>query len=1494
MRQRQLIAAASALGAILGVTAPAAALQGPGPGAVSASTLKLPDKPASVHGLSDAASLNAFSGQVSYAIPIELPQGPAGFGPSLALNYSGELGNGSLGIGWRLSGTTITRSLRQGVPRYDDSDELDLEGIGSEGRLIRDPAIAGRYWVEGQGHAIRVDRQGSHFEVYDGAGNHYFLGVDSEGIEGVSGKTRGWHLEWMENVVGQKIRFHYLRDGNHLYLSSISWGPNNAFLLTVAHEGRPDVHTSYRTGYEVRTALRVSRLTVTAFGETARSYELTYDDTTFPVSRLVRVHMRGRGGVGALPDLTLTYVKATPAQVVQLENVGGWVLESRGVTLLDVDGDGMSDLARLELGNHQYRKNIGSGKFADPRPLSGAGDVDLQAGTLMDVDGDAHADLVHVVNDTWRVEKLVGEEWQSVGPWAGTVGVPLHAVGAVLADINGDGRTDVIQGRASGLLINFGRGGGLTAGVALPRIQTDAETEPGNKNVRFVDMNGDGLTDVAWLTDGWMKLFAGTGDGHFVPFAHVVWPWLQARVDPVVNLDDLVLADLDRDGLIDLIRFTAGNVVWYPGLTGGRLSPTARAVGRPEGAAADAIVTVGDINGNGSADIVWSSPRGLWALDIAGVGTAGMLATISNGLGKSTTISYSTSALLSVQAEQAGKAWEQKLPASIPVAVQTDIDPGAGGPPRLFRIGVRDGLWDGQERRFAGFLTAEQASGAERNEDVRFEETFFNAGLGASRVLRGKPRIVRVSNGNGALISVATNDWEALPVSGLPDSPLTRKAALKETLLSTYEGTQTPTQVRTTFDFDDEVRPIVETHLGTSVVGDEKITRRRFASDDVTWVRDRVYFEEVTDGAGVLAARSQIYFGGPTGDPLSLGTIGVGFVRQNDAFLLDEGRWIAQSMRSYDACGNATSIYEQGVSRVVGYDAACLHPVSESVIPADGAPALVWTMSWDNVIGQPVTLTDPNGDVSRVGYDQLGRVIALSVNDAAPYARTIYEWLPPQPRTTSCLWDGPLDQVPADGSGCPGGAGWRTTVAVANGAAEELFSSTTLRDGRFIVSGWSERDARGQIVLSADAFYSTVPFPAARPSTPDLRITTYHYDALGRLDLTTLANGSQKRTIYLPLQQTVVTTGMAPVTSYQDGIGRVVRTERTVETGLESVDASYDAADRILTLTLEKGPGQVVHSFTYDTLGRLRHATDPDTGSRDLIYDDRNLLRQNGNALGQNVYFDYDLAGRLIRRGETAALNAGSDYTYVYDDDTAALGSGCRGRSRNVAVIEPSGQIHSCYDVFGRTSGFGRSISAIDTTSTTGGSQRLFAASGLLLSEVFDDGLAISYRYDPGGRLVAASAGDSDVWVADATDAASRVTNEHYGNGATETYGYDQLGLSSHVAIAAAGGASLYDVSVIRNAFGAPTLVTDNDNHVGLDQNANYSYDTAGRLIGATMGGAAAGPFTFTYAYDALQNMTQRTVTGPQEIGVLTGTYRYGERGYGPRQLTSVVPGGTQ
>src|SRR5438477_4851994 len=92
----RMAAALAVVGGIAVGLAPTAAfaLGGPSPGAATAQTVKLPSGPGSVRGLADNAQVSGFTGQVEYAVPIELPAGPGGIAPALSLGYDGDLGNG--------------------------------------------------------------------------------------------------------------------------------------------------------------------------------------------------------------------------------------------------------------------------------------------------------------------------------------------------------------------------------------------------------------------------------------------------------------------------------------------------------------------------------------------------------------------------------------------------------------------------------------------------------------------------------------------------------------------------------------------------------------------------------------------------------------------------------------------------------------------------------------------------------------------------------------------------------------------------------------------------------------------------------------------------------------------------------------------------------------------------------------------------------------------------------------------------------------------------------------------------------------------------------------------------------------------------------------------------------------------------------------------------------------------------------------------------------
>ena len=67
-------------------------------------------------GLGESFSLDLNSGQGTFAIPFDLPDGVAGLKPAVKLEYSQSSGNGPFGMGWRLPVRQIDRRLDFGVP----------------------------------------------------------------------------------------------------------------------------------------------------------------------------------------------------------------------------------------------------------------------------------------------------------------------------------------------------------------------------------------------------------------------------------------------------------------------------------------------------------------------------------------------------------------------------------------------------------------------------------------------------------------------------------------------------------------------------------------------------------------------------------------------------------------------------------------------------------------------------------------------------------------------------------------------------------------------------------------------------------------------------------------------------------------------------------------------------------------------------------------------------------------------------------------------------------------------------------------------------------------------------------------------------------------------------------------------------------------------------------------------------------------------------------
>ncbi len=90
----------------------------------SSQIISLPQGGGAQHGIGEKFSAYLHTGTGNFAVPIALPGGRNGFQPQLSLGYSTGNGNGPFGLGWHLSIPGVMRKASEGVPRYDDTQDI--------------------------------------------------------------------------------------------------------------------------------------------------------------------------------------------------------------------------------------------------------------------------------------------------------------------------------------------------------------------------------------------------------------------------------------------------------------------------------------------------------------------------------------------------------------------------------------------------------------------------------------------------------------------------------------------------------------------------------------------------------------------------------------------------------------------------------------------------------------------------------------------------------------------------------------------------------------------------------------------------------------------------------------------------------------------------------------------------------------------------------------------------------------------------------------------------------------------------------------------------------------------------------------------------------------------------------------------------------------------------------------------------------------------------
>ena len=188
----------------------------------------------------------------------------------------------------------------------------------------------------------------------------------------------------------------------------------------------------------------------------------------------------------------------------------GVSLGEPNVRLMDYDGDGDSDIVRSATGpNWLWWENEGPSMGLRRIGTQPAPEGDVQLGTettrIVDFNNDGLNDLIKI-----RAESIQVWTYQAYGRWSPSQSVPVPAAENLLAqngdrlelrDLDGDGLADLVQIRFSQLRVWFQRRGGDGPRFEPPIVVTGTpQNDPARTRVQLMDLNGDGGTDVVYLT----------------------------------------------------------------------------------------------------------------------------------------------------------------------------------------------------------------------------------------------------------------------------------------------------------------------------------------------------------------------------------------------------------------------------------------------------------------------------------------------------------------------------------------------------------------------------------------------------------------------------------------------------------------------------------------------------------------------------------------------------------------------------------------------------------------------------------------------------------------------------------------------------------------------------------------------------------------------------------------------------------------------------------